>query len=132
MNRHQAPTTRLLLDLGAASGFAAVALGAFGAHGLQDVVDAGRQQAFATAVQYHGWHALAVIAAGLAARQSGSLALTAAGWLFLAGVLLFSGSIYALVLGAPRWLGPVTPVGGTLLMAGWAALAIGFWKAGSR
>ena len=132
MDRHPAPTARLLLILGATSGFAAVALGAFGAHGLQDLVDVGRQQAFATAVQYHGWHALAVIAAGLAARQSGTRALAVAGWLFIAGMLLFSGSIYALVLGAPRWLGPVTPVGGTLLMAGWVALAVGFWKAGSE
>jgi uncharacterized membrane protein YgdD (TMEM256/DUF423 family) len=132
MNRDQAPSARLLLVLGAASGFAAVALGAFGAHGLQDIVDAGRQQAFATAVQYHGWHALAVIVAGLAARQSDTRALAVAGWLFIAGMLLFSGSIYALVLGAPRWLGPVTPVGGTLLMAGWATLAIGFWKTGPQ
>ena len=132
MNRHQTATARWLLVLGAASGFAAVALGAFGAHGLQDLVDAGRQQAFATAVQYHGWHALAVIATGMAARQSGTRALAVAGWLFIAGMLLFSGSIYALVLGAPRWLGPVTPLGGTLLMAGWVALAVGFWKTGSE
>ena len=120
---------RLLLVIAAVIGLLSVALGAFGAHGLERYVDEGRQQAFLTAVQYHGWHALALISAGLAIRWFGNRWLSAAGWLFLAGILLFCGSIYLLVLGGPRWLGPVTPVGGTLLLTGWAMLTIGFLKA---
>lgn len=127
--RTSTPIPRVLLALGAINGFAAVALGAFGAHGLEKYVDESRQQAFVTAVQYHGWHALALISAGLAMRWFNNRWISTSGWLFLAGILLFCGSIYLLVLGGPRWLGPVTPVGGSLLLAGWAALTVGFLKA---
>lgn len=123
---------RLLLGFGALNGFLAVALGAYGAHGLEKLVDEDKQQAFATAVQYHAWHALAVIAAGLAMYWLRSRWLPIASWLFLAGILLFSGSIYILVLGGPRWLGPVTPIGGTCLLAGWAMLTLGFMTAKPR
>ena len=123
---------RLLLTSGGLNGLAAVALGAFGAHGLKHLVDEGRQQVFDTAVLYHGWHALALIAAGLAAQRFGGRWFAPAGWLFLGGILLFSGSLYALVLGGPRWLGPVTPVGGMLFLSGWAALSVGFLRADLR
>jgi uncharacterized membrane protein YgdD (TMEM256/DUF423 family) len=121
-------TTRWLLAVGAINGFLAVALGAFAAHGLQRIVEASRLDVFETAVLYHGWHALALLATGLAAERFGGRWLATAGWLFLAGILLFSGSLYALTLGGPRWLGPVTPLGGSALLAGWLALAIGVWR----
>ena len=123
---------RIFLGLGALNGFLAVSLGAFGAHGLEKLVDADRQQAFITAVQYHAWHALAIIAAGLAMHWINNRWLPLASWLFLAGILLFSGSIYTLVLGGPGWLGPITPIGGTCLLAGWAMLTLGFMTAKPR
>ena len=76
-----------------------------------------------TAVQYHFWHALGVIAIGLAASQLPGAWVRAAGWLLIAGTALFSGSLYGLALGAPRSLGAVAPVGGALLIAGWLAFA---------
>lgn len=123
---------RILLTLAAVSGFLTVAFGAFGAHGLQHVLDATQRALFETAVRYHAWHALALLGAGLAAAQFGGRALILAGWLFLLGTLLFSGSLYALALGGPAWLGPVTPIGGTALLAGWAVLALGLWRAAGR
>jgi uncharacterized membrane protein YgdD (TMEM256/DUF423 family) len=75
-----------------------------------------------TAVQYHAWHALGLLAVGLAME---SIWAKAAGWLLVAGVLLFSGSLYALALGAPKGLGIVTPLGGLAFIAGWIAFGIG-------
>jgi len=107
----------------ALSGLLAVALGAFGAHGLRGRVAPEQVAAWQTATHYHLLHSVVLLALGLhaaaAARAPG-----AAPWLFAAGILCFSGSIYALVLGGPRALGPVTPLGGLLLMAGWAGLAL--------
>jgi uncharacterized membrane protein YgdD (TMEM256/DUF423 family) len=94
-----------------------VAAGAFGAHGLKRVVDAARMETFEVAVRYQLVHAIAVVLAGL-------LGAPAAGWCFLAGVVLFSGSLYLLVLTGQRWLGAVTPVGGILFLVGWALLAL--------
>lgn len=125
-------TARWLVTAGALNGFLAVALGAFGAHGLRGIVDASRLGVFETAVLYHGWHALALVATGLAAERLGGRWLPVAGWLFLAGILLFSGSLYALTLGAPRWLGPVTPLGGGAFLAAWLALAVGAWRSNAR
>jgi len=122
--------TRLLLTLGALNGLAAVGLGAYAAHGLQQVADDRQLAVFATAVQYHGWHALALLIAGMAAERFGGRCLHAAGWLFVIGMLLFCGTLYAVTFGAPAGLGPLTPVGGGAFMLGWAALACGFWKRG--
>lgn len=110
------------------SGFLGVALGAFGAHALRPLLEAnGRLGAWETAVQYQLIHAVALLAIGLHLRQADesgtNRGLQRAADFFGAGVLLFSGSIYLLALGAPRWLGPVTPVGGICLLAGWAILA---------
>jgi uncharacterized membrane protein YgdD (TMEM256/DUF423 family) len=102
-------------------GSAGVLLGAFGAHGLEGRVSAEALASWRTAVQYHLAHAVALLSLGLFGSASGrSVALPAA--LFAAGILLFSGSIYALVLGGPRWLGPVTPLGGLAFAAGWLSL----------
>lgn len=124
------------LRVGGTLGALAVAAGAFGAHALEGRVAAGtltaRQLAtFETAAKYQMYHALALVAAGLLAlRTPGSPAATAAGWSFLAGVVLFSGSLYALVLTGQKWLGMITPIGGVAFIAGWLALAAA--SAGAR
>ncbi len=102
-------------------GAAGVVLGAFGAHGLRGRLGPEQLASWSTAVQYQLLHALALLAVGLHAGSSGrSVALPAGLW--TAGSVLFSGSIYLLVLGGPRWLGPITPLGGLCLIAGWLAL----------
>jgi len=120
-------TIRALLIVAAASGALAVALGAFGAHGLRGRVEAQAVDAWETAVLYHLVHSLAaLLAATLALIASGPAAgvLRWAGWLALAGVLLFSGSLYGLALGGPRLLGPVPPLGGVTFIGGWLALLV--------
>lgn len=110
--------------LGALLALVAVALGAFGAHALEARVPAGDLEIWRTAVRYQMWHALALLflARGVLPRWSGGGAVVA-GWAFLAGILLFSGSLYALVLSGVRTLGAVTPLGGVALLVGWSALA---------
>jgi uncharacterized membrane protein YgdD (TMEM256/DUF423 family) len=102
----------------------AVALGAFGAHGLRARVSPEALQVWNTAVQYHFWNSLGVLAVGLAAFHIRSAWISASGWLLVAGIVVFSGSLYALALGAPRPLGMVTPVGGLALILGWLAFAL--------
>ena len=99
------------------SGFTAVAAGAFGAHGLESAGDARGAGLVETGSRYQMWHALAMLAC-LASRRPCAPAL----WLWAAGAVLFPCSLYALALGAPRALGLVTPIGGTALLLGWAAL----------
>jgi uncharacterized membrane protein YgdD (TMEM256/DUF423 family) len=102
-----------------------VALGAFGAHALKSRLPPDLLALWHTGVQYHLWHALGVIAVGLsAAIVPDGPWLRGAGALLLAGILLFSGSLYALALGAPRGLGALTPIGGISLMLGWLALVV--------
>jgi uncharacterized membrane protein YgdD (TMEM256/DUF423 family) len=109
------------ISIAALSGALAVAAGAFGAHGLRDRVAPEQVAAWVTASQYHLVHSAVLLAIALYAASSGKpIRLPAA--LFLAGMLLFSGSIYGLVLTPARWLGPVTPVGGLCLIAGWISL----------
>ena len=117
------------LAAGAAGlGALGVALGAFGAHGLRDLVTADRLETWRTAAQYHQLHALAAVAAGaLAALRASKPALWAAR-LFLAGVVLFSGSLYGLVLLDAGGLGAVAPLGGLAFIGGWAALAVALWR----
>ena len=109
---------------GALFGAAAVCLGAFGAHALAGVLSARQAEVWDTAVQYHLVHALALVLCGLLVREQRSRPLKVAGWCFGLGMLLFSGSLYWLALGGPRFLGPVTPLGGVAFIAGWLALAI--------
>ena len=116
----QPVTTRLGLLVGVA-GASAVLLGAFGAHGLRDVLHAEKLELWHIAVDYHVWHALALaMAAGLGRGRSGRFAIAA----LASGIVLFSGSLYALALGAPRWMGIVTPFGGLAFIAGWIALGL--------
>jgi len=103
-------------------GFAAVALGAFGAHALDGQLTAEGEAWWATATLYGLTHAAAALAAGLSGK-GGKIA--AGGWFFVAGAVIFAGTLYAMALGAPRILGAVTPVGGLSLLAGWAMIALG-------
>jgi uncharacterized membrane protein YgdD (TMEM256/DUF423 family) len=114
---------KTFLLLGAVAAFLAVALGAFGAHGLRGRLSPEMLAVFETGVRYHMYHALALLLVGLImGRMSGWLIQTA-GWCFVAGILLFSGSLYALALSGVTMLGAVTPLGGLAFLAGWACLA---------
>jgi uncharacterized membrane protein YgdD (TMEM256/DUF423 family) len=109
---------------GAAFACLAVALGAFGAHGLKARVTPDLLAVFETGVRYHMYHALALLAVGWQAERTGSPLAAAAGWLFVVGIAIFSGSLYAMALTGARWLGAVTPIGGVCLIAGWVLLAV--------
>lgn len=114
--------------IGAGAVFAglAVALGAFGAHGLKDRLPADLMEVYQTAVQYHFLHALALILVGLFAAGRGDSAppgAWGAAWAFALGILLFSGSLYALAWTGTKWLGAITPIGGVAFLVGWGLFA---------
>jgi len=115
--------TRTFVALGAISALLAVAAGAFGAHALRTRLVPDMQAVFETAARYHMYHALALLAAAWAFTRWPGGPVIAAGWLFVAGTVLFSGSLYLLALTGQRWLGAITPLGGLAFIAGWAALA---------
>jgi uncharacterized membrane protein YgdD (TMEM256/DUF423 family) len=115
---------RVFFALGSLSGLVAVAAGAFGAHGLRSRLAPDLLAVFETAARYQMYHALALLAVAWAAGRWPGALVTWAGWLFIAGTLLFSGSLYALALTGARWLGAVTPVGGICFLAGWLCLAL--------
>ena len=114
---------RHFLLFGAISGFLTVAFGAFAAHGLKDVLSPAMLATFQTGVEYQGLHALALLIVGMLGRGANKTGLRLAGWSFVTGILLFSGSLYLLALTEIRWLGIITPFGGTAFLVGWAALA---------
>jgi uncharacterized membrane protein YgdD (TMEM256/DUF423 family) len=117
-------TARAALTLAALLMFVAVAAGAFGAHALRGRLGADMTAVWQTAVQYHAWHALGLAVVGLLAVQVPERAgLALAGWCFVAGIALFSGSLYAMALTGNRSLGAVTPVGGLAFLLGWLSLA---------
>ncbi len=121
-------SARGLLVAGAISAFVGVAAGAFGAHGLHGRISPDLLEVFDTGVRYQMLHALALVAlAALAGRWPGG-AWGAAGWLFVAGTVLFSGSLYALALTGIRWLGAVTPFGGVAFLVGWVVVAVTGWR----
>ena len=111
--------------LGAGLAFLAVALGAFGAHALRARVGPDLLVTFETGVRYHMYHALALLACGWAQERWPSPPIAWAGWLFVAGIVVFSGSLYLLTLSGQRWWGAVTPVGGIAFLAGWGCLVWG-------
>ncbi len=119
---------RRFLILAALSGMLLVMLGAFGAHALETRLPAAHLIWWQKAVTYQGLHTLALLAVGLLALHHPGRALNSAGWLFLLGILLFSGSLYVLALTGVRGLGMVTPFGGTAFIAGWIALALAAWR----
>jgi uncharacterized membrane protein YgdD (TMEM256/DUF423 family) len=114
---------RLFFALGAVSAFVGVAAGAFGAHALKARLSAEMLATFEIGVRYQMYHALGLLVAGWAASRWPGAATSAAGWLFVAGTLVFSGSLYLLTLSGARWLGAVTPLGGLAFLAGWLCLA---------
>lgn len=119
-------TSRPILVAAALLGALAVVLGAFGAHALRESLDERSLAIWQTGVDYQFRHVLALLAAGLLARTRASRATMLAAVAFLIGIALFSGSLYALALGAPRAVGAITPIGGVAFIAGWLALA---WSA---
>lgn len=113
----------------ALSGLTSVALGAFAAHGLRGQLEAKLMNAFETGVTYQMQHSLALLAVGLCMAMWGRQGLLQyAGGFFMAGILLFSGSLYLLALTGWRWPGPVTPLGGVCLITGWGLFAAGLWQ----
>lgn len=147
-------SARCCLFLSAVSGFLAVALGAFGAHGLKDSGFLERKYSdvnqksvaghaipasykylidFEAGVEHQMAHTLAMTFVGILMLRKKSRCLIAAAWCFFSGIVFFSGSLYVLVIGGPKWLGVpwgmITPIGGTLLLAGWLCLAAGVWRA---
>jgi len=123
-------SARLSLTLAALFLFAAVGLGAFGAHALKTRLAPDMQAIWQTAVQYHAWHALGLLAVGLyTMHRPDAPGASFAAWLFVAGIVLFSGSLYALALSGVRGLGALTPFGGVAFLAGWLAFAWAAWRA---
>jgi uncharacterized membrane protein YgdD (TMEM256/DUF423 family) len=120
---------RLFFGIGCISAFLAVALGAFGAHALKNSLSPEMLATFEVGVRYQMYHALALLAVGWAHTRWPGKFVAAGGWLFVAGTLLFSGSLCALSLSGERWLGAITPLGGVALFAGWLCLA---WAALKR
>ena len=118
---------RVFFLLGSVSGFIAVAAGAFGAHGLRSRLAPDLLALFETAARYQMYHALGMLAAAWLASRGLALAATG-GWVMQAGVVIFSGSLYALALTGETWLGAITPIGGLALMAGWALVAVAAWR----
>lgn len=120
---------KLFITLASLSGMLAVVFGAFGAHALKSRFDDYSMGIWETAVQYHFYHALALLAVGvIALGQPHTALLKSSGWLFILGTLIFSGSLYVLAITGLKWLGAVTPLGGLAFIAGWACLATASWK----
>ena len=122
-------TAKFCLLAGTIAALTGVMLGAFGAHALRRAVSPDMLAIWHTGVEYQFYHALGLLTMGVLATQIGGKTwLRVSGWLLVAGIILFSGSLYLLVLSGQRWLGAITPLGGTAFIAGWATLAIGVWR----
>lgn len=120
---------KLFLTIGSIAMALAVALGAFGAHGLKSTISEEMMNIFETGVKYHFYHALGILLIGVMARWlPNSSLLPWSGWLMIGGILIFSGSLYLLSVSGIRWLGAITPVGGLCFIASWIILAITVWK----
>lgn len=120
---------KLFLTLGAMSGAFGVILGAFGAHGLQDKLSEKMMKVWQTGVEYQFYHTFALLIVGMLALKFQSGLLTSSGWSFVVGILLFSGSLYALALSGISKLGAITPIGGLFFILGWVLLAVSILKA---
>jgi len=116
---------KTFLLVGAAAGFLGVAFGAFGAHALRARLSSEMLAAFEAGVRYQMYHALAILVVGLIVVRLDGWLYRTAGWLFAAGIVLFSGSLYALALTGITSLGVITPIGGLLFLLGWAFLVVG-------
>jgi uncharacterized membrane protein YgdD (TMEM256/DUF423 family) len=114
---------RIFVALGAITAFIGVALGAFAAHGLKNRLDPAMLATFEIGVRYQMYHALALLGVAWAATRWPGAWVNASGWLFVAGIVVFSGTLYVLALTGTRWLGAITPLGGLAFLAGWTCLA---------
>ncbi|MEE8612913.1 MAG: DUF423 domain-containing protein [Nitrospirales bacterium] len=119
---------RLFFLVGSISALIAVVLGAFGAHGLKGRLTTEMLNAFEVGVRYQIYHALALLAVAWAFSRWPRAEVTAAGWLFVAGTIIFSGSLYFLSLTGVRWIGAITPIGGVAFLLGWLSLVWGVWR----
>jgi len=122
-------SSKSIIASGAVLGAIAVMAGAFGANALNGKVSPEMLEVFKTGSQYQMYHALGLIGVGIVYHLWQNKLIRIAGWLFLIGILLFSGSLYLLVLLNTQWLGAITPLGGTAFIVGWVLLAIGVWRA---
>lgn len=114
--------------IGALSAGLSVMLGAFGAHALRERLTPQLLETFETGVRYEIYHAFAILVVAFALTRWPSNFINYAGWLFIIGTILFSGSLYLLALTGTRWLGAITPLGGVAFIAGWILLAVGVWQ----
>ncbi len=119
---------RLFFLVGSISALIAVGLGAFGAHGLKGRLTPEMLNAFEVGVRYQMYHALALLAVAWALSRWPRAEITVAGWLFIAGTIIFSGSLYLLSLTGVRWIGAITPIGGVAFLLGWLSLVWGMWR----
>lgn len=122
---------KIFAILGSLLGAIAVATGAFGAHGLQSRVDERMLEVWETAARYQMYHALALFAVAWLVSQTQATSATVAGWSFFAGTLIFSGSLYIMVLSGVKWLGAITPIGGTIMIVGWIACLLAALQLGN-
>ena len=121
--------SRFFLGVAAIIGFFSVVIGAFAAHGLKSVLAPEMLEIVKTGVQYQMYHALALMLVGLwLSHKPSAPGLKASGLAFILGILMFSGSLYAMALGAPYWLGPITPLGGLCFLIGWLLLLVAAWR----
>lgn len=116
--------------LGAVFAATAVAAGAFGAHALKTILDPLMLAVYETAARYQMYHALGLFVVAWLCRETQSRWAVKAGWLFCAGILLFSGSLYIVALGGIKWIGALTPLGGASFIGGWTCIAWTAWRAG--
>ena len=119
---------KTLILIGAALTGFGVAAGAFGAHGLTELVTPERIKVYETAVRYHLLHGVALMIAGILAIVAPTVSVATVGYLFVTGIALFSGSLYLLVLTDTAWLGAITPIGGVAWIVGWGLLTLSVWK----
>jgi uncharacterized membrane protein YgdD (TMEM256/DUF423 family) len=111
-----------ILVIGAISGCLVVILGAFGAHGLEDILDEHGKSIYEKAVLYHMFHTMAILVLGLIEKIQPEMQLSLAGWAFIFGIILFSGSLYILAVTGFKWMGMITPFGGVFFIIGWVLL----------
>jgi len=120
---------KLFLMIGSIAMALAVGLGAFGAHGLKEMLTDEMLKIFETGVKYHFYHAIGLLIVGLVAQLiPHSSLLQWSGWLMLAGIIIFSGSLYILSVSGIRWMGAITPIGGLCFILGWILLALASWQ----
>lgn len=122
------PAASLFVTIAGVLGAVGVSMGAFGAHVFEPKLSPRMFSIFETAVRYHLIHAVCLLGTGLLLMHHQSTAFRLAGWLFVAGIVVFSGTLYVLSLSGMRWLGAITPLGGLALVAGWLLLAYGAWR----